>query len=260
IVGFKPSLGAISTEGVIPLAWTFDHVGILARSVEDATIIHSVVSRQGRSVPVPNVGLSGLRFGFLEDLTVSRAIPEVAADVSDVARRLDAAGADVEKAEIPHPAEWLECGRTIMACEAATFHQDAFPSNRDDYREQMSMLISTGLSTPATAYVRALRARDALRAEARVLSSRFDALLLPTAPAPAPQGLASTGDPALCAPASFSGLPAVSLPTRLERTGLPLSVQLVGGPGGDRRLLAIAAEVERLLGFAERPRVSWNGA
>ncbi len=255
IVGFKPSFRAIGTDGVVPLAWSFDHVGVLARSVDDAEIVFSAVSsrgRRGRDVRDGDLP-AGLRLGFLEDLTMSRAVPEAALAVSAVARKLEAAGAIIERSEMAHPAEWLECGRTIMASEAATFHQDAFAANQAEYGEQIALLVSTGLSTPAPAYIRALHARDALKAEARALFRNVDALILPTAPAPAPQGLGSTGDPALCAPASFSGLPSISLPTGLDRSGLPLAVQLVGGPGGDRKLLAIAASVERILAFDAHP-------
>jgi amidase len=81
----------------------------------------------------------------------------------------------------------------------------------------------------------------------------LDALLLPTAPTAAPEGLGSTGDPAFCAPASFAGLPAISLPSGLGEGGLPLAVQLVAAPGGEAALLALARWVEALLGFSANP-------
>ena len=93
------------------------------------------------------------------------------------------------------------------------------------------------------------------RAEAAALAERFDALLAPTVGAPAPRGLDSTGDPYFCAPWSSAGLPAIALPSGLAGNGLPLSIQLVGAPFAEARLLAAAAWCERTLAFDARPPV-----
>ena len=82
---------------------------------------------------------------------------------------------------------------------------------------------------------------------------RYAVLLTPVAPAPAPAGLASTGDPRFCAPWSFIGVPAISLPSGIAATGLPLAVQLVAGPGREAELLGAAAWCEHVLGFSAGP-------
>ena len=80
-----------------------------------------------------------------------------------------------------------------------------------------------------------------------------DALLSPVAPGPAPLRIEGTGDFSLCAPWSFIGVPSISIPTRLNEDGLPLAMQLIGGPGGLAGLFGAAAWTERVIGFAPRP-------
>jgi amidase len=101
--------------------------------------------------------------------------------------------------------------------------------------------------------VRAQRARLAFRDDVMPLLAAHDALLSPTAPGPAPEGLAATGDPWFCAPWSFAGVPACSLPTRLSGAGLPHAVQLVAAADRDADLLAVAAWCERVLDFRLSP-------
>jgi len=102
------------------------------------------------------------------------------------------------------------------------------------------------------AYARAQRARLAFREEVMPLLAAHDALLAPTAPAPAPEGLA-TGDPWFCAPWSFAGVPACSLPSGVSTRGLPHAVQLVTAAERDAELLAVAAWCERVLDFRPSP-------
>jgi amidase len=85
------------------------------------------------------------------------------------------------------------------------------------------------------------------------LLEAHDAVLSPTAPAPAPAGLAWTGDASLCAPWSSAGVPSISLPTGLDGAGLPLALQLVQAPSGTSRLLGVAAWCERVIGFRAQP-------
>jgi len=86
------------------------------------------------------------------------------------------------------------------------------------------------------------------------VASRFDALVSPTAPGPAPKGLAFTGDASFCAPWSSAGMPSISLPTGLAPSGLPFAFQLTGAPWSEARLFAAAAWCERAIGFKEAPR------
>jgi amidase len=103
------------------------------------------------------------------------------------------------------------------------------------------------------AFLLAQEARERFRHEAAALAVRYDALLTPTVGAPAPKGLESTGDPYFCAPWSAAGMPAIALPSGLDEEGLPLSIQLVGAPFAEARLLAAATWCERTLAFDSQP-------
>ncbi len=111
----------------------------------------------------------------------------------------------------------------------------------------------TGLTRPATAYVRADRTRRRFREDAERAFASFDALISPTAPALPPRGLAWTGDASLCAPWSSAGFPAITLPTGVSSSGLPLAVQLISTPLRSDILLYFAAWCENVLGFTAEP-------
>ena len=109
-----------------------------------------------------------------------------------------------------------------------------------------------GMLIPGDLYVRALRIRRQFRREMSPLLDRYDALLTPTTPAPAPEGMA-TGDPRFQVPWSLSGLPSITIPCGLTTTGLPLGIQLVGGVFTEAQLLSAAAWCEDVLGRGSAP-------
>jgi len=117
----------------------------------------------------------------------------------------------------------------------------------------MRGLVEAGLGLSATAYVSANRLRLAFRDDVMPLLAAHDALLAPTAPAPAPAGLGSTGDGSLCAPWSNAGVPSISLPSGIASSGLPHAIQLVQAAGASSRLLGVAAWCERVLDFSQAP-------
>jgi aspartyl-tRNA(Asn)/glutamyl-tRNA(Gln) amidotransferase subunit A len=129
VVGLKPALGAISVEGIHPLAPSFDTVGPMARTVADCALAHSVLT----GAPVPELRLAGLRVGLLTRL------PDVATPAGDVVRderalafaeELRALGADVRETELPAPD-----GDTwpVFYAEAGAVHADRFPARADEY-------------------------------------------------------------------------------------------------------------------------------
>src|SRR6185369_14092373 len=137
--------------------------------------------------------------------------------------------------------------------EAAAYHEPWFVKHADQYGLEMRRLIEAGLGVSATAYVTANRARLAFRDDVTPLLTAHDALLSPTAPAPAPAGLGSTGDGSLCSPWSNAGVPAITLPSGIAASGLPHAIQLVQAGGASTRLLGVAAWCERVLGFTHAP-------
>jgi len=264
-VGLKPTHGRISTAGVVPLAWSTDHVGVFSRSVEDAALTLSVLAgadpADPLSVPMPvDDYLSAVgtpappRIGLLRSL-VEKATPELAAHIEATARALGAAGATVADVSLAPSFTGLhDAGHLVVRVEAATFHRDLIARHADLYPPGIKGAITEGQGVPAVDFLVAQSHRRRFRAEMAPIAARFDALLSPAAPGPAPRGLGSTGDAYFCAPWSFAGMPSIALPSGLDANRLPWSIQLVGAPWAEARLLGAAAWCEQTLAFAEAPR------
>jgi Asp-tRNA(Asn)/Glu-tRNA(Gln) amidotransferase A subunit family amidase len=157
VVGLKPAYGAVSTEGVFPLAASFDTVGPMARSVADCALAHAVLT--GSEVPAPRV--RGLRVGVLT------AFPNLAPATSEAERderaladadRLRALGAVVEEVALPVPESdtWA-----VFYADAAVAHAATFPSRADDYGPTIRAKLEHALTVSPD---EAQRGRDALRA------------------------------------------------------------------------------------------------
>jgi aspartyl-tRNA(Asn)/glutamyl-tRNA(Gln) amidotransferase subunit A len=292
IVGFKPSYGRISTAGVVPLSWSLDHVGIFSRSVEDAALALEVLagsdaSGSRSSTALIDDYLSGLveppapRIGIMRPL-LERTAPEMAEHLEAVVQVFRDRGASVTEVSLPpsfgngaltlwtatvaneselqpsHSRAFSgihDAARTVMQAEVATAHHELFAAHEDEFPPKIRQAIAGGQTIPAVAFLRAQEVRQRFRAEATALAVRYDALLTPTVGAPAPKGLESTGDPYFCAPWSAAGMPAIAIPSGLAEDGLPLSIQLVGAPFAEARLLAAAAWCERVLAFDRQPQV-----
>jgi amidase len=250
---------------VVPLAWSLDHVGIFSRTVEDCALALSLMAGAdpadplSQSAPVDDYAAavadpSPPRLGVLRSL-FERATPEMAAHLEATAGALGRAGAALADVKLPPSfAAIHDAGAAVMRAEAAAWHAPLYAEHAHEYPPKIREAIEAGRRIAAVDYLAAQNARRRFRAEMTPIAARYDALLLPVVPAPAPRGLGSTGDPYFCAPWSFAGLPAIALPSGLDGNGLPLSIQLVGGPFAEVRLLAAAAWCERVLAFRSAPR------
>jgi aspartyl-tRNA(Asn)/glutamyl-tRNA(Gln) amidotransferase subunit A len=249
VVGFKGTHGLVPVDGVVPLAWSLDHVGVFARAVEDVALALGVlIDRAIEPVSIPRPRLA------LAPAALAAAEPATAAHVRAVADRFAAAGAEIVSVTLPPSyAIGREASAIVLEVEAAAYHEEAFAAHGGEYGPEMGALIQAGLKRGATEYARANQRRLAFRDEIMPLLAAHDALIMPTAPAPAPPGLASTGDGSFCAPWSNAGVPAITLPSGLAPSGLPYAIQLVQAAGASLRLLAVAAWCERVLNFRARP-------
>jgi Asp-tRNA(Asn)/Glu-tRNA(Gln) amidotransferase A subunit family amidase len=266
VVGFKPTHGRISVAGIVPLSASTDHVGTFSRSVEDAALALGLMA--GSDPLDPQSGIWPIedytraladpappRLGLLREL-LGRATPEVAAHVNAVAQAVAKAGASVSDVKLPPSFEGLhEAGNTVVRAEAAAWHRPLYERHAAEYPDKVKDAIEQGRRFSAMDYLAAQMARRRFRTDIEPIAARYDALLSPVAPGPAPKGLSSTGDPYFCAPWSFAGLPAIALPSGLADDRLPLGVQLTGGVWAEARLLGAAAWCERVLGWAEVPPI-----
>ena len=253
IAGCKPSLDRIPIAGVVPIAKSLDHPGPMAKTVEDLSLMMSVLVPNSVSSPS---GGEGVRRAGEEDATKPPMIGRVrnfSEDRMDPAMReamgkaldvLMAAGANVYDVEREFDfAELLIHHRRVMAVEGATFHREAFAERPDDYQPRFTELIEEGLAASAVDYVASRNHQAELSAQLGEVACQFDALVTPAAAGPAPD-LSTTGDSCMNAPWSYSGLPTVSFPIGLSDDGLPLAIQLTGRRNGEADLLAVAAWCE----------------
>ena len=268
VTGLKPTYGRISAYGMIPLAPSTDHPGIIARAVCDLALtlqalaghdsrdhtsafepVHDYVKALEAPVKAPRIVLMG---GDFRD----KASEEVRATVKAAAERFKAAGAYVE--EIEPPPSFAEAQASfwrLLAIEGASGHREALEKRPETFSPKTREFLEKGLTMPAVDYVRAKEVQRRMRNESAEIFERFDVILVPTAPTTAPAGLESTGDPIFNNPWSMTGNPAVSLPSGLSESGLPLAIQLVGSSFAEGRLLAIAQWCESLLAFSHMPQI-----
>lgn len=260
VVGFKPTYGRISRHGVLPLAWTLDHVGTLTRTVEDAALLTTVIAGADGldhtcvDAPVPDLRAAlraarPPRIGIVGDVYADRLTDPARDRLSATVVRLETAGAEVERPRLPAEfAAALDVHHVIMQAEMAGVHLDGIRERGAEYGPRLRAAVETGALVPAAAYLKAQAARRAIRDAVLPIFDAVDCLIVPSAPGAAPRGLNFTGDPSFNAPWSLLGLPCISLPTGLDSNGMPLAVQLVAAPWQEAGLLAAAAWCEDVIG------------
>jgi aspartyl-tRNA(Asn)/glutamyl-tRNA(Gln) amidotransferase subunit A len=268
VVGFKPTFGRVSAFGMIPLAYSTDHPGIIAREVNDLALMLQALAgydpRDHTSVmmpaadylkeieaPVMQPSIAVMTGDFMD-----KATDEIRANVTEAANRFARAGARVE--QIAPPPSFGELGKafwTILTTEPAAYHQEALEQRPGTFDPKTLEFLKKGLETPAVKYLHSLEVQRGFRREAAAILQHYDALLVPSTNFTAPAGLESTGDPVFNNPWSMSGNPVVGLPSGLSSQGLPMAVQLVGAAFAEGRLLALARWCEKELGFTGMPNL-----
>jgi len=263
LVGLKPSYGELSTEGVVPLSTTLDHVGPLCRSVGDARILfEALVGGNGTNPPghEGNQTLRGKRFGALSEYFTAILDPQIATRFQEIRTLLILAGATVEDVVLPHAADVATVYLHIVLAEAAAYHATALDSHGDAYTEGVRLRLEMGRYILAEDYLRALRGRDVLTREVNMALQRHDVLLLPTLAIAAPRlgvptiRLGGGEEPVrnvmlrLTQLFNITGHPAITLPCGVTQEGLPIGLQVVGRSGRTADLLALAGTIENQLG------------
>ncbi len=240
VVGYKPTFGWVARAGTKPLADSLDTIGWFARSVEDAALLASVLC--GRpSLRHPPLPAEPPRIGTCRTHEWPSAEPATVAALGDAAQRLFEAGAPQDLVELPGSFRGLaEAQTVIMAYEAARSLAFEHRSHADRLSPKLLELIRTGNACPPERYDDAQKLARTCRASLDEVFGPRDALLVPSAPGEAPRGLSSTGDPVFNRIWTLLGVPCVNLPGLQGPRGLPVGVQLVGRPGQDERLLAVA--------------------
>ena len=249
VFGCKPTFGTVSVDGVVPIAQSLDHPGPIARSVEDLSIVLSVL--QGAETSATRVSQKETtppRIGRLRGFHKELVDPELKASIDRALDTLMTAGCLVYDIDVPNGFDELtDNHRLIMAAGAAAWHRERFAEHRNDYGPCVASLIEEGLAAYATDYIKAIEHQGLMSERMNALfSDGLDTLLTPATIGAAPDA-SSTGNPAMNAPWSYTGLPTVSLPIALSNDGLPLAIQLAGRLHGDGQLLEVSAFCERVV-------------
>jgi aspartyl-tRNA(Asn)/glutamyl-tRNA(Gln) amidotransferase subunit A len=265
VVGLKPTYDHVSTKGVVPVAWTLDHVGPIARTSRDCAVVYDAI-RERRSVP-PTLselhdGVSALHIGTA--LIDNHLIPIVRQTLESAVDTLAASGAELKPVNMPDMSTAQWCLWVISSAEAADYHRAMLDQRGSEYHPLVRRRLLRGRLLPAADYVRAQRLRNQLCNELIVAMAGLDALVLPLAPVPAydlndrsvqlPTGVedASSAVTRYTPLFSLTGWPAVAVPCGLTPEGLPVGIQAVARPGREATALRIASALERVTQFHQQ--------
>lgn len=251
VVGFKPSFGRLSTEGVLSFSPTLDHVGAFARTVEGVALLAAAMAgdplEEWLSQAEWDGGMVGPRLAAVRTGDWSLAEPAITLRFEETLKTLAEAGARVETPDLPPELDdAIRVHRTIMAAEAATFLAPRVLPRRELLSRAVLELLDEGSQTSAASYAAAVRDRERMIQSFGEWLAPYDALVTIPTTGEAP-GRETTGDPRFCTRWTLVGAPAVALPTGAGPSGLPLGLQVVGAPGHDARLLGIARWAQGIL-------------
>ncbi|MFQ5532311.1 MAG: amidase [Candidatus Methylomirabilales bacterium] len=276
VVGLKPTYGRVSRHGVLPLAWSLDHVGPITKTVEDAALMLQVVAGPDPHDPtashlsVPDYcralrgGLKGVRVGMPRDFFFDSAEidPFVMAAVEKALHVIQEAGARVEEVSIPFLRHASAIQFVTISSEATANHSRLLRTRGRELGEDVRRRLELGEFVAAAQYVRAQQARRLLVQDLSVAFRRVDLLVTPTLPVVAPpigaqtamiRGVPKRLQPTLTgftSPFNLTGLPAISVPCLSGGDRLPVGLQIIGKPFDEATILRAA--------FAYQQATPWH--
>jgi aspartyl-tRNA(Asn)/glutamyl-tRNA(Gln) amidotransferase subunit A len=271
VTGMKPTYGRVSRFGVMPLSWTLDHVGPIARSAFDCALALSVMAGEDAHdphsavAPVPDFAQgidappNGLRVGIATDWFTEVCDPEIAAATRRAAEVLENAGAHLGEFAMPsmkvvnlHAMEM-----TIIYAELASLHASHM-DRIGKYGEGFSALMARAQFTSAVDYLQALRARTLIQRDFEAAFARFDVVLVPCNVTTAPYNdhlvsligeveypFADVHDRCTSI-MNMTGIPTIAVPSGFDRFGMPMSVQFAARPYDEATALRAAHAFQTL--------------
>jgi aspartyl-tRNA(Asn)/glutamyl-tRNA(Gln) amidotransferase subunit A len=261
VVGLKPTLGRVPTQGVLPMTFTMGEPGPMARSVEDCSLLFDVLAEADTAATL-GAGVAGARIGVLRrffDGTEVRATDAVVAAVERCLSLLSGAGARVADAVPPAPHDLDACGRVILLAEAYANHEAQLRADPLVYGRLARHRFALGAFLSAADLLQAQRRRMALAAEMDALFDDHDLLVCAAEVSGAPRfddavstdSFPFVSQPSLRIPFNLTGHPALALPCGFDGDGMPLSLQIIARRGDEARIFAAAHLLETLLGVRD---------
>jgi aspartyl-tRNA(Asn)/glutamyl-tRNA(Gln) amidotransferase subunit A len=285
VVGLKPTAGRVSNRGVIPNSWTFDTVGPMCKTVEDAALMLSAIAGYdaldptSANAPVPDFAgalrarASKLRVGIPRMPFYDGLQPEVASAIDAALTVLRGIAGDMRDIQVP-PSPGLG---SVSNAEIYAYHAPWITKTPELYQEATRRIVLGGANARSESYIQGLRQVELARRDIAKVFTSIDVLVMPTttgvtsliprqaAPASAaapPAGAATGGAPAAAVggPAGFRntsyfsyyGLPALSVPCGFTAAGLPIGLQISGAPFAEATVLALAHAYEQATDWHKR--------
>lgn len=277
VVGLKPGLGRVPVDDVIPLSPTLDFVGPLARTAGDVALLLEPIFIRGENerklVPgrVPSSRARRPCLGIPKEFFLEVLDAEVEAAFETALRHFKKSGAKIKEVSIPQMQETEEAGNQIAWAEATLYHQEAgwYPQRAEEYGEDVRVRLEMGTKVSAVSYLRAREFREKFKGvfHDALAGNDIDALAVPTTPIPAPRlgeesvSIKGGWHPTralllrLNRPANLIGVPAISVPCGLTKSGLPLGLQFIGDWTDEALLLELAYGFERDHPLSARPNL-----
>ncbi|WP_369051950.1 amidase [Kineococcus terrestris] len=260
VTGLRPTTGSIAVDGIVPLAWSMDTVGPMARSARDCAVLTAVLTGSAPSARLHD-GVDGLRLGVVDGYSLEHVQAPVAAGVTGLLDALRGLGALVRAVGLPDVEGNLSAQLTVEAAEPSAYHHRWLRERPGDYGRDVRVLLEAGARLPATSYLQAQRYRAVLREQLLRALEDVDVVVTPTLPFTAtPVGATHVEvepgrpEPLLGAFMRFTGLPsltgapALSVPCGTDADGLPVGAQLIARPGGEDVLFRTAAAFQAVTG------------
>ena len=254
LVGFKPTCGRISTEGVIPYSWSLDHVGTFSRTAGDAALLLEALL--GTEYHPATTRLEGARIGLPRTFFFERCDPEILESMEQLKAFLQTAGAELVPLELPSMQHTRTVSLTVQMPEALSYHSRYLEQRGHLYGQDFRAGLALGQCLLAEQYIRAKRFMESYRRDVAALFNHVDAILTPATPVVAPpigavevsvDGVSEPAGNAITRYTSFfnlTGNPAITLPCGMHSLGLPIGAQLIGAAHADEHLLGLARLIE----------------
>lgn len=247
VVGFKPTYDRIPTAGIVYYSQSVDHVGLFTQDVAGMAVAASVVCHDWQAVTADRQPVLGVPEGAY----LAQASPEGLAAFERHVTLLQQAGYTVKRiAALDDIAEITERHTWMTTAEMAATHKEWFPEHEAKYRPVTAETFRKGQQVTPEQLAAGRASRMQVRAQLQSLmdDKGIDLWVCPPAPGPAPEGIASTGNPAMNLAWTHTGMPALTVPAGLAENGLPLGFQCIARADADEQLLAWAAPIADVLG------------
>jgi aspartyl-tRNA(Asn)/glutamyl-tRNA(Gln) amidotransferase subunit A len=263
VVGLKPTYGRVSTRGVIPLSWSFDHLGPITHSVGDAAVMLQVIAGYDpQDATCANTAVDDyitvlegreekIRIGVPCNFFFEQLDPEVASAIEKALGVLRAQFAEMHEIELPVPTD-----RTLQSAESYAYHAEFIARASELYQPETLRRIGSGENISATQVEERRRELQQIRGEISGVFEDVDILVTPTTPIVAPALADLKQNPDLLRPRELTllrntrpfnvwGLPAISVPCGFTSSGLPIGLQIAGPHWAESRVLQVAHAYEQ---------------